>query len=168
MDRTSPGRSSTAWARGRFPHEGKSSPPHTWKRVKSITFCGAGCVKRVSPRLLKAGRLFKTDTTQTSSSIHTLVAVCNLKYLCGNIIMVQIYWQWQQGIRASLCVPQDERVFLSLAPEVLQGMDCVTSWQQPGRLKLHAGDNKRQADSTRKDEKRMRRRYVEIWQNGSN
>lgn len=40
-----------------------------------------------------------------------------------------------RGIRASLCVPQDERVFLSLAPEVLQGMDCVTSWQQPSAAK---------------------------------
>lgn len=26
--------------------------PHTWKGVKSNAFCGAGCVKRVSPRLL--------------------------------------------------------------------------------------------------------------------
>lgn len=43
----------------------------------------------------------------------------NMKYFCGNIITVQIYWQWQRGIRASLCVPQDERVFLWLAPEAL-------------------------------------------------
>lgn len=75
------------------------------------------------------------DTTQTSSSIHTLDAVYNAKYLCGNIITIQIYWQWQQGIRASLCVPQDERVFLSLAPEVLRGMDCVKSWQRPRSTK---------------------------------
>lgn len=31
---------------------GKNSPPHTWKGVKSITFCGVVCIKRVSPHLL--------------------------------------------------------------------------------------------------------------------
>lgn len=131
--------------------KGKKSLPHTRKGVKSITFCGAGASRE--PLLFYSTlAAFKSDTTQASSSIHTLVAVYNAKYLCGNIITVQIYWQWQQGIRASLCVPQDERAFHSLAPEVLRGMDCVTSWQRP---KLHAGDNERRADSTRgKDERK--------------
>lgn len=104
---------------------------HIHERVlRALPFVARG-VSRESLLVYSKLAAFKSDTTQTSSSIHTLVAVYNLKYLCGNIITVQIYWQWQQGIRASLCVPQDERVFLSLAPEVLRGMDCVMSWQRP-------------------------------------
>lgn len=58
-----------------------------------------------------------------------LDVVYNMKYFCGNIITVQIYWQWQLGIRASLCVPQDERVFLWLAPEAL--------WSTSGAVHRH-------------------------------
>lgn len=86
-----------------------------------------GCVKRLFS--FTFSRLpFKSDRTQVSSSIHTLWvldAVYNMKYLCGNIIMVRIYWQWQRCIRASLFVPQDERVFLSLAPEALWTMSWL-------------------------------------------
>lgn len=82
---------------------------------------------------------FKSDRTQVSSSIHTLWvldAAYDTKYLCGNIIMIRIYWQWQQGMRVSLFVPQDERVFLSLAPEALWTM----SWSNgPPRVGVDGG-----------------------------
>lgn len=100
---------------------------HIHERVlKALPFVARGASRDFLLVYFKPAA-FKGDTRQTSSSIHTLEAVYNAEYLCGNIITVQIYWQWQQGIRASLCVPQDERVFLSLAPEVLRGMDCVMS-----------------------------------------
>lgn len=156
------GRGSTACARGRFPQEGENSPPHTWKGVKSITFCGASREPLLVYSKLGA---FKSNTTQTSSSIHTLVAVYNLKYLCGNIITVQIYWQWQQGIRASLCVPQDERVFLSLAPEVLRGMDCVTSWQRPCAAETPRW---RQWEAGGFTKRKGKGRHVEMWWKDSN
>lgn len=63
---------------------------------------------------------FESDKTQVSSparALWVLDADYNVKYLCGNIIMVQTYCQWQQGIRVSLFVPQDETVFLKSAPE---------------------------------------------------
>lgn len=108
---------------------------HIHERVlRALPFVACGASSEFPLVYFKMAAV-KRDTTQTSSSIHTLDAVYNVKYLCGNIITIQIYWQWQQGIRASLCVPQDERVFLSLAPEVLRGMDCVTSWQRPRSTK---------------------------------
>lgn len=100
---------------------------HIHERVlRAIPFVARGASREFLLVYFKMAAV-KSDTTQTSPSIHTLDAAYNVKYLCGNIITAQIYWQWQWGIRASLCVPQDERVFLSLAPEVLRGMDCVTS-----------------------------------------
>lgn len=108
---------------------------HIHERVlRAIPFVARGASRAFLLVYFKMAAV-KSDTTQTSPSIHTLDAAYNVKYLCGDIITAQIYWQWQESIRASLCVPQDERVFLSLAPEVLRGMDCVTSWQRPRSAK---------------------------------
>lgn len=97
----------------------------TWKGVKSITLCRGVSKDFFS---LTFGLLpFESDKTQVSSPAHALWVLdadYNVKYLCGNIIMVQIYWQWQRGIRASLLVPQDERVFHWPAPEA----PWTTSW----------------------------------------
>lgn len=73
----------------------------------------------------------------------------NMKYFCGNIITVQIYWQWQRGIRASLCVPQDERVFLWLVPEAL--------WSVSGAVTFSASETMRSGWVQR--EGRMRHRF---------
>ena len=86
-----------------------------------------GCVKRLFLVYFKPAA-FKSDTTQVSSSIHTLWVLDAARYLCGNIIMVWIYWQWHRGIRVSLFVPQDERVFLSLAPEAMWTVSRLHEW----------------------------------------
>lgn len=79
----------------------------------------------------------KSDRRQVSSFIHALCvldAACNMKYLCGNIVMLRRYWHWHRGIRASLFVPQDERLFPPLAPRFLP----TVSWLKE-QLCVHVG-----------------------------
>lgn len=97
-----------------------------------------GCVKRLFPRLLLADCLIRVIECRFPLPFMHCESwmPCTTWNICvGTSSWLEYYWQWQWGIRASLFVPQDERLFFfsgATGPmnyELIKRVTSCVCWQ---------------------------------------